>query len=176
MADLETSLAARLKCSKQSTILCKGQRLSGPGMKLSCEWSHPHGENIHRGRNTVVTLNGTCMYSTGKSLAEGSGIYYWYVRITCGKLLLEMIQCSVTTVSINTIDNYIGTDHHLIQSMSHYSPGQRWMGGDEVRNNCLFALPITGILSLDIINFTLWYVYILTKHIPQPILHAVQYT
>ena len=50
------------------------------------------------------------------------------------------------------------------------------MGGDEVRNDCLFALPDNAILfPLDLINLRLWYVYKLTKPLPQSVLHDVQY-
>ena len=63
-----------------------------------------------------------------------------------------MIQCSVTTVS-----------PHPIQSISHYSPGQRWMSGDEVRNGCLFGLTVAGILVPDLQSLRDWYVYIGTK-------------
>ena len=77
-----------------------------------------------------------------------------------------MIQCSVTTVI-----------RHPIQSISHYSPGQRWMSGDDERNDCLFALSVNiGILGTHLVYLREWYVYILTKQAPQPILHAVQYS
>ena len=77
-----------------------------------------------------------------------------------------MIQCSVTTVTVTV-------EYHPIQCMSHYYPGQSWMSGNDVRNDSLFVLPVTGILFPDLHSLRNWYVYIATEVIPQLILHVV---
>ena len=47
------------------------------------------------------------------------------------------------------------------------------MIGDEVANDCHFAILVTGILSPDPLPLRVWCVDIATKLLPQPILHVV---
>ena len=47
---------------------------------------------------------------------------------------------------------------------------------DEGVTDSLFAFPVTVILGEDLAQLRDWYVCIVTKYIPRPILHTVQYS